>query len=200
MSVGLRERKKERTRAAISEAAGRLFLRRGYEETTIAEIAAAADVSPRTFFSYFPNKEEAIFCDFRTDLESLRERMQKRPEGEGAIEALRGWVMELIADTEFNDDAKLEHRRLIRETPALTAYEVSHIDPEFRAILAAGVATDVGQQPEDLAPQMIAASASAALRTLGDFLVDHEATADVERLLGEAIDFLESGLEYLERG
>src|SRR5258708_31974463 len=61
--AGLRERKKQKTKAAIQRAALRLFKRQGYEETTVEQIAAAADISESTFFNYFPSKEDVVIYD-----------------------------------------------------------------------------------------------------------------------------------------
>ncbi|TMB71576.1 MAG: TetR family transcriptional regulator, partial [Chloroflexi bacterium] len=63
MKSGLRERKKQKTRESIQRAALRLFVKQGYEETTIEQIAAAAEISPSTFFNYFPTKEDVVLFD-----------------------------------------------------------------------------------------------------------------------------------------
>jgi AcrR family transcriptional regulator len=94
--MGLRERKKLQTRRAIAAAALRLFAERGYEETTIADIAQAADVSPRTFFSYFPSKEDVVFAEIDERLAEVREGVAHRPPGETPLESMRRIVFEMI--------------------------------------------------------------------------------------------------------
>src|SRR3712207_3821644 len=95
--TGLRERKKQRTREAIVGAAMRLFAERGYDATTITDIAAAADIAPRTFFAYFPSKEAVVFHDFDEVYEGFAERLRSRPLGETAFDALRAWVSDSLA-------------------------------------------------------------------------------------------------------
>ena len=86
--AGLRERKKARTRAGIRQQTLRLFRQQGYDATTVAQIAAAAEVSESTFFRYFPTKEGVVLCD---DMELLAAgALEAQPPGLGPIAALRG--------------------------------------------------------------------------------------------------------------
>src|SRR5918992_5761478 len=92
MPEGLRERKKQRTREQIADAAIRLFAERGYQATTIADIAEAAEVAPRTFFSHFPSKEAVVFHNVDRDLDGLAGALRERLPGETAFHALRRWI------------------------------------------------------------------------------------------------------------
>ncbi|MFF3441553.1 TetR/AcrR family transcriptional regulator [Streptosporangium sp. NPDC002721] len=86
--LGLRERKKLRTRHALIAAALKLFMEKGYEQTTVSEIAAAADVSTRTFFSYFASKEEVIFHNSRDGIERVLGVIAEARPGDRAIDVL----------------------------------------------------------------------------------------------------------------
>src|SRR2546421_4978486 len=90
---GLRERKKQRMREAITRAAHQLFVERGYQTTTLPEIAEAADVSTRTIFAYFPSKEDILFSDFPLMKDALAQALAERPEGEDALETVRKFIL-----------------------------------------------------------------------------------------------------------
>jgi AcrR family transcriptional regulator len=85
--MGLRERKKQQTRTALVEAAARLFAEKGYDKTTVADIAAAADVSTRTFFSYFPAKEDVLFAGTDQRLKALADAFDQ-VQAESPLEAV----------------------------------------------------------------------------------------------------------------
>lgn len=117
-AIGLRERKKARTRVAIQHAALALFRRNGYEATTVEQIAAAADISPSTFFRYFPTKEELVLSD-EYDPFTIAE-LRKQPAEVGHAEALRR-AMRATFDALTPDQlADFEQRiRLIYTVPEL---------------------------------------------------------------------------------
>jgi AcrR family transcriptional regulator len=201
--MGLRERKKEQTRRSIEEAAFRLFDDRGYAATTVADIAEAADIAPRTFFSYFPSKEAVVFGDFDEVFGTLEARMRDRAEGENAFEALREWIGELIQRGAEKDDADREWLRhcLVRDNDALAAYE-RHIMGRFEQLIAESVAVDLGAEPGDLQPKLIAAAAVAALMALSPEEKDKAkkhgpSEADLARL-DDTFTFLRGGIAALQ--
>ncbi len=86
--AGLRQRKKDSSRRAIEDAAWELFAEKGYEETSINDIAERADVAPRTFFRYFPTKEAVMYPQFEEMLQSVRDEFHKRPADQPVITSL----------------------------------------------------------------------------------------------------------------
>src|SRR5438132_7606923 len=99
-TVGLRERKKQRTRETIVAVATKLFLEQGYEATTTAQIADAAEVAPSTFFKYFPTKADVVFSLFDAMIESAETRILDRPESESATDAVAAWTAEDLPEVE----------------------------------------------------------------------------------------------------
>ncbi|HEV8683242.1 MAG TPA: TetR family transcriptional regulator, partial [Actinomycetota bacterium] len=95
-TVGLRERKKLRTRAQLTDAALRLFTERGFDGTTIDDIVEAVEVSPRTFFRYFDSKEDVVIGFFDDMGEELRAMLAARPQREPPFTAVRRSLGSLI--------------------------------------------------------------------------------------------------------
>ncbi len=117
---GLRARKMARTRAAIEDAALRLFLERGYAATTIDDIAAAVEVSPRTVLRYFASKEEVLFAREREMVRTLAALLAARPPEEPLLPAARAALAQLAAAYDATRERRLSWAHLVRGTPALT--------------------------------------------------------------------------------
>ncbi|MFI9590781.1 TetR/AcrR family transcriptional regulator [Nonomuraea sp. NPDC052265] len=123
--VGLRERKKQRTRRALIEAALRLFGEKGYEETTLAEIAAAADISTRTFFSYFASKEDVLFYDSEHQIERALAFLSAPAPGQTPADLLRDFIEDTLSASDdgqenWSEQATLRLGLIMRE-PQLQA-------------------------------------------------------------------------------
>ncbi len=124
--TGLRERKKQRTYRAISDAAIALFLEKGFDRVSVAEVAAAAEVSKPTLFRYFPTKEDLVLHRFADHEDEAARVVAGRPEGRGPLEALcRHFVDGLERSdpvTGLSDvPAVLAFHRLLYGTPSLVA-------------------------------------------------------------------------------
>lgn len=195
---GLRERKKQRTRDALVDAAFGLFRERGFEATTVADIAEAADIAPRTFFAYFETKEAVVFHDFDLVRESFAARLGDRRPGETAFEALRAWVEGWLARR--GTPAARDHVRheLVRTTPALQVREQAN-KAVFEQLLGEQVALDLGVSPESLRPRMVSAAAIAALTALTALEEEEPGAERAMALVDEALAFAEGGLEVLRR-
>lgn len=191
MSTGpsLRERKKQRTRRALLEAAINLFHAKGYESTTVAEIAAAAEVAPRTFFAYFPTKEDVLFADTEDRIRNAVTVVENRsPDDRPADLLLR--VVEQMVDSGmvkselFRRLAPLRLRLLLSSPSVQGAALRRLLDAQVRL---AGLLR--GAYPDELDDSTAAAVVGAfagALLGVGTVLLRDVAAA--EKLAGERPD------------
>jgi len=159
VEVGLRERKKERTRQLLADTARRLFSERGFEQVSVAEIARAAEVSPATVFNYFPNKEDLVYNRLEVFEEQLLTAIRDRPRGETIIAAFKNFILEprgLLATT---DEAKAKEllalTRMITASPALLARE-QQIFARYTDALAELIADETGASAGDVRPNIAA--------------------------------------------
>lgn len=155
---GLRERKKQRTRQAISDIATRLFAERGFETVTMAEIAAAADVSVGTIFNYFSSKEELFFDRADEVLALLRTAIRERPAGQtilGAVDAVLrpvvapvpGFVWKALLDPASAEQFRA-FRRTMEDSPALRARRLV-LAEEWALTLQETIGEDLGLAADD---------------------------------------------------
>lgn len=131
----LRERKKAQTREALAEAALQLFADRGFENVTVDEIAAAADVSRRTYFRYFPTKEAVVFPDRERRLRQFQRMLADRPVDEAPLESVRRALMELARDYEKNRSRVMLQQRIVEGSAVVLAYD-AELDRQWERTIA----------------------------------------------------------------
>ena len=193
-ATGLRERKKQQTRAALAEAGLKLFAERGYDETTLAEIAEAAGVSTRTVFAYFPSKEDILFAGLQTMCDVGSRAIVERPEGMDALTALRDFIVS-SAHEKDELDHKLAER--IAGDPTLASHQRARIS-QLQDTLAVELARDLGVGEDDLRPKVAAASLVSAFEVLQtqDTRPSQGATpAEVAAAIDPIIAFVRAGLD-----
>jgi AcrR family transcriptional regulator len=204
MSEGLRERKKRETRERISDIATGLFLTRGFDNVTVAEVARAADVSVNTVFNYFRTKEDLLF-DRQEAVESLLGKVvRERKPGESALEALRRDFLDAL-DTRHHrygfHEGSDTFNRMLSASPSLNA-RLREMDEAREQSLAGTLADEIDADPDDLAPAFVAAQICAVLRRLTAYAVRRmlageavDAIApDLRHRADQAFDLLESGI------
>jgi len=134
----LRERKKERTRAKLVQVATRLFLDVGFEGTTVGAIAAAGDISPRTFFRYFPTKEAIVFRQHPDRLAHLRALLAQHRTPAAPFAGVRDALLAFARQFERQREELLAEWRIVMASPLLIARDVE-LDTEFEDAIAESV-------------------------------------------------------------
>jgi AcrR family transcriptional regulator len=191
LPLGLRERKKARTRAAIQEHALRLFREQGYHQTTVEQIAEAAEVSPSTFFRYFPTKEDVVLFDATDPI--MLDLFAEQPKDITLVEALRRTLREVYSG--------LSEEQLRREYERT---ELAMSVPELRAralLMFAGtvdfmiprLAERLGRDPDDPELRTVCGAIMGAI--MGQYLAySGKGVSDLIAKIDEALVLLEHGL------
>jgi AcrR family transcriptional regulator len=155
--VGLRERKKQHTRELIRETAVRLFMERGFDRVTVAEVAREAEVSEATVFNYFPTKEDLVYGRMKGFEQELLEAVRDRRPGESALDAYSEFVFSirgLMAERDAGEHVAA-WAKLVTDSPALINRE-HEVFAHHTAALAELLADETSAQPSDLTPWVAA--------------------------------------------
>lgn len=189
-SPGLRERKKLRTRAAIQHHALSLYLKQGYAETTTEQIAATAEVSPSTFFRYFPTKPDTVLYD-RLDPLAI-EAILRQPADVSPLAAVRNAFREVLGGLD-REELTLEASRwrLVAEVPELRAAAAMRIETNL-PLFAGAIAQRVGRSADD---EAVISWTGALLGVIAASLLTAFARGE-DDLIGP----VERALEHLEAG
>ena len=198
---GLRELKKRATRKHISDVATGLFLARGFDNVTVAEVAAAAEVSKMTVFNYFPRKEDLFLDRHAERITDLERVLAERADGESIVTALRRHQHRLLASGHPLSGAfegVIPFWRVLRASPALVNRMHEH-GAEMRTALAAALEAD---SVEPTTAWLLAAHISATVVSIFELAVDRildgvpieEVRRLQVRVIDEAFDLLEKGM------
>jgi AcrR family transcriptional regulator len=177
---GLRERKRQQTRERLSRAAMALFLERGFEATTLDDIAAAADVSRRSFFHYFASKEDVVFAWQEESTAALVAAVAARPADESMLMAAENAITAMVRQLEPNEAIAMAC--LKRDNPALQARDQVKYEKLERA-LAEALAKRAGHKVEKLQAPLVAMIATGAMRIGGELWAAEGAREKPEALV-----------------
>ncbi|GGU36613.1 TetR/AcrR family transcriptional regulator [Streptomyces lavendofoliae] len=190
--MGLRERKKLKTRVAIRRATHRLIADQGYEATTVEQIAEAAEVSPSTVFRYFPAKEDIVLTDEYGPV--MADALRERPAGEEPLESLRSVLTRTAAALLAHEPEETRRRaRLMAEVPAVRAR--AGVTTAGTSRLLAGVLADrTGRGADDLQVRVLTAAALGAFGEAMAYWAEHDQRDDLVALVHRTLDALGGGL------
>jgi len=186
----LRERKKQRTRESIQREAMRLIALQGYDETTVEQISAAADISPSTFFNYFPTKEDVVLYDAYDPV--LAALLLERPADEPLSVSFRRVLEEMGEIFERDRDIILARGRLWFSVPALRARLWEELEKAQR-FMSSLIAQRSGLDPDDFETRVtVMVMTAAALEAMHEWL-RRDGRGSFVTLVNQALDMVEAG-------
>jgi AcrR family transcriptional regulator len=191
---GLRERKKAKLRRAIQDASLRLFAAHGYEQTTVEEIAEAAETSTSTFYRYFPSKEDVVLNDEVDD--AIEAAFASRPIDESLVESFRAVAGVVIGIADSDQEFHIARLRMMSEIPALRARYAS---TEFGTVALFGrvLADRTGLSADDYQVELTAAAVTSVIFTAGRRWATERGRTSIDSLIGQAITVVEPLLAAL---
>ncbi len=192
---GLRERKKARTRAAIREHALRLFRENGYQRTTVEKIAEAAEVSPSTFFRYFPTKEDIVLQD---DMDTrMIEALERQPAGLSPLAAVRAAAREVFTSyTQADLDLLQETTTLTMTVPEVRARAMDEFSRTI-SVVGEALAKRVGRPADDL---VVRTTAGAIIGVIMSITMPWENWSSDRQTIGGMFERIDQALALLEAG
>lgn len=194
----LRERKKSQTRDDLATAALALFVARGFDAVTVDEIAAAAGVSPRTFFRYFGSKEAVLFADQDEIIEVLHASLSTRPQHESPLQALRSALRELSDHYAAHREQHLWRAQLVEDGASIGTYQWAVLRPRWENALTEIIAHRSGFDPvTGLLPRVLAGVAIGALTAASAAWLVSDGRVDVSELIDRAFDELETAVSEI---
>lgn len=198
--VALRERKKDQTREALAQAAFALFQDKGYEATTVAEIARAANVSRRTFFRYYSTKDALLFVEDSENLEHFRVLLGARENGDDDLAHIRRACLALAEGYMRDREQILARARIIESSPVLGKQERQQDMSWERAIAESLLSTRTPNQNSPLwerRARMLAGAVFGAVRAAMAAWQENGGRGDLPRMISEALDLFSSrSLEF----
>lgn len=190
--LGLRERKKIKTREAIRSATYALIKEQGYDATTIEQIADRAEVSPSTVFRYFPTKEDIVLTDEYDPL--MLEELRARPAGEPWMDSLRHIMQKAIELTAAEDPEMIRMRaHLGVQVPAVRSRMFESMSETGR-MLCEAIGDHFGLAPDDLRVRVYAMSLIGGIMEVSMYWAENDFKGDLKDLMHQALDVMEHGL------
>lgn len=190
--MAARGRPPSTTHDELSDVGLRLFVEHGFDATTVDDIAAAAGIARRTFFGYYPSKNDVVYGDFAALLAAMRAHLLATPHDVPVLDAVREAVVAFNRVDPAAEELHRERMRLILHTPALQAHSTLRY-AAWRSVVADFAAQRFGCDVQDLRPQLVAHTAlGAALAAYEQWL--HQPGSDLEKLLDEALRWVAHGL------